>query len=702
MSWHPLPFVRLLLPLLLGIVLYNLNETFISPFILSSLLALSLLLLLIGRLKKAPSMRAVRIWGLLTLVTFTVLGYTLSYCQDSRHSSHHIKKHSNSLETYVAVLGAPPERKAKSMKTILHLKAILRDSSWQPCSGKVLAYLQLDTASIKLDYGRELLFRGRIEDIAPPKNPAAFDAQQYYAHQDIYQQCYLSRENWWAMAWKGQVWRQYLYKWKKSLLNTLDQLISTPNEYAVASALLLGAKSNLDSNLRNAYADTGAMHVLAVSGLHVGSLIAILGFLLRFLNHLGPQGKRLRALLLLIFLWLFALLTGGSASVLRASTMFSFLLVGQAFGKPTNIYNSLAASAFLLLCLDTSLLYNVGFQLSYLALLGIIYLYPKIYQLWKAKTRLGDWVWQSIAVSLAAQLATTPLSLYYFHQFPVFFWLSGVVVTALAGVLLGLGLALLLLAKVPLIGAVIAYLFEGLLFVMNSIIFSIQQLPGAVWEGFWLETWQLWLVYFVLIASIICILQRRLPWGIAALTGLLFFTGFEVWQEDQQLQQAQLCIYHSRKSSVWSVLSGQTCVTWSDSSLLVGSQLDYLQQNHLYANGITQQEQLSLTTAWKSSFGQYDNGQGIFFNTRLALYSPEHTHQKSNSPLSVDYVLLHKNPRLYNIQNINMLYDYDLLIFDGSNSRWNRQCWAAACDTLGIPYVDIVKNGAFVVDLKSD
>lgn len=699
MSWHPVPFVRLLLPLLLGIVLYSFNGATYASLLLGSLLLLPLLALIIGWFKKAPSMQGVRVWGLFSALFLILLGYCLSHYQDPRHNADHVSVYADSVATYVAVLGTPPERKAKSMKTILHLQAILQGDNWQPCSGKVLAYVQLDTASIHLDYGREILFEARIEHIAPPQNPAAFDLQQYYAYQDIHHQIYLPRENWWSTTWKGKIWRKQLYTWRDNLLATLKQTITTPNEYAVAAALLLGVKSDLDSNLRNAYADTGAMHVLAVSGLHVGILIAILGFLLSFLKLFGPNGKRLRALLLLLILWLFALLTGASPSVLRASTMFSFVLVGRILGRPINIYNSLAASAFLLLCLDSNLLYQVGFQLSYLALIGIVYLHPKIVTWYTPKTHWGDWVWQGIAVSLAAQVATTPLSLYYFHQFPVFFWLSGLVVTALAGVLLGLGLALLLLAKVPILGAFLAQLFSGLLFLMNSLIFGIQQLPGAVWEGFWLESWQTWLAYFILITTIACFLQRRLPWGIAALSGVVVFLAFEVWQEKQHLEQAQLCIYNSRQSSAWSVINGKECVTWSDSSLLLNPQIAYLQENYLYASGINTHDHISFDATWQSPFGHYENGKGIFRDTRFALYGPEQVHQQSGYPLHVDYVLIHGNPRLYDLANIRALYEFETLVFDGSSSRWHRARWATACDSLGFAYVDVAETGALVVDL---
>lgn len=700
MSWHSVPFVRLLPPLLLGIICYSYYPTFISSFLLLTLLSSGLAFLIIKGQQKSISMRGTRVWGLGAMLALMGLGYGLSFMQDVQQQPHYVGIQVDSFNTYVGTITTPPEPKAKSIKTVIELTAVLQEEAWQPCSGKVLTYLALDTASIQLDYGREVLFTTSMRTIAPPVNPAAFDAQQYYAQQGIYQQAYLKRQQWQAMHWQGKWWKKQLYQWRSYLLAVLKENISSPNEYAVASALLLGAKSSLDNQLKNAYADTGAMHVLAVSGLHVGILIYLLGYLLAFLERLGPKGKRLKAFLLLVILWLFALLTGASASVLRASTMVSFLLLGQVLGRSMNVYNSLAASAFVLLCIDTSLLYQVGFQLSYLALLGIVYFYPKIYQLWKIDSYVGDKIWQAIAMSLAAQLATTPLSLYYFNQFPTFFWLSGLVVSAFAGVLLSLGLALLVLAQLPILGKLIAQVFEWALWLMNSFIFGIQQLPGAVWEGFWLSTWQVGMAYFILIASIICLIQRKLPWGIAALTGISLFLIMELWQESQQLQQAQLCIYNSRQNSAWSVIHGKQAFTWVSNGLLGDQQLEHIQKRHLYSKGITEQAQFPLDSTWQHPAGHYTQGKGLFLDTRLALYGPEEVSLKSTAPLKVDYVLLHDNPKLYDVTNIQQLYQYNTLVFDGSTPYWKRQKWAAVCDSLGIAYVDVMESGALVVDLR--
>lgn len=699
MNWHAVPFVRLLFPLIVGIVLYSFHVVSLSFASVSSILFAVFLVLILRWFQKQPSIRAVQFWGFGAMLFLIGLGYSLSHYQDTRQQASYVGMHTDSATTYTAVIQTIPERKKRSMQVLLELKAALKADTWQPCTGKVLAYLELDTLSIQLDYGRTVLFKTQLSTIEAAKNPAAFDMQQYYAHQNIYQQCYLPSHNWQAMDWQGSLWKQQINQWKQHLLTILQQTIDTPNEYAVAAALLLGAKSSLDKKLKNAYADTGAMHVLAVSGLHVGILIGILQFLLSFLVRFGRRGKQLQALLLLVFLWLFTLLTGASASVLRASTMFSFLLLGGVLGRSINIYNSLSASAFLLLCLDSNLLYHVGFQLSYLALIGIVYFYPKIHPLWQPQQKLTKLIWNATALSLAAQLSTTPLSLYYFHQFPLFFWLSSLVVAALAGVLLGMGIALLLVAQIPVLGTAVAALFKYLLWTMNSFIFGIQQLPGAVWEGFWLETWQLWLLYFILIAGVICLLQRRLPWGIATLTSIALLMSFEVWQQHIQSEQAQLCIYSSRKSSGWTVLQGQQAFTWADSSLLASNELAYLQQNYLYTNGVTVPQQFSLDSNYTGKWGQYEQGLGNFGATRLALYSPQQLYLQSNAPLPVHYVLIHNNPRLYDLHQIGLLYDYKTLVFDGSSSRWNRQRWAKTCDSLGIDYVDVVEEGALVVDL---
>jgi competence protein ComEC len=653
-------------------------------------------------LKNAPGISTVRTWGIVLSILLMHLGYLVSYAHDARNSALHLQQISNPENaTYIASIDGPIKINAKSIKATLKVSTQKSGiNRFKPCEGKFIAYFQLDTNSAKLQYGDLIVLQATLKEFSPPLNPKAFDSRSYYATQSIYHQSYLPSDQWKLLGHEQGNWLyQFIYKTRSSLLKILAEHLTSPNEYAVAAALLLGAKDELNKDLRNAYADTGAMHVLAVSGLHIGILIGLLAFLLSFVQRSDKKWLRIKTLILLSLLWSFALLTGASASVLRACTMFSFVIVGQLLNRKINIYNSLAASAFLLLCIDPLFLFQVGFQLSYFALVGIIYLHPRIYKRWYIEHKLGDWIWNGIALSIAAQIATLPISLYYFHQFPVFFWLSGIVVAATASIILSLGIALLCFHFVPFLGAALGYALYGFLFLMNSLIFLIQQLPGAVWEGFWLESWQMWTWYLVLISGLYLFLTRQLKWAFVPLSlGVLLF-GYQAAIDYQQVEQQQLCIYNSRKSTLISYINGNNCTTWMDSTLIGNPQIQYAQQNHLWSLGVTTNELHTLNDRVEQNSFHYQNKKGQFKDQKLSLYGQEDLLMQTHTPLEVDYVLVHGNPKLKSIQQIEDVYLYKTLVFDASNSTWKIEKWIKECQDLNINFIDVSSEGAWVLDL---
>ena len=229
-------------------------------------------------------------------------------------------------------------------------------------------------------------------------NPHAFNFKKYWHHQNIHYQGFVKADHWQLLKRKqGNYIIDKALNTRNRFLQILKKNLSTENEYAVASALILGDKQSLDSDLKNAYSGTGAMHVLAVSGLHVGLVYLGLAFLLGLLKIKNWYWIFIRTTLIIISIWLFALLTGASPSVMRAATMFSFIIVGKSMRHHPSIYNTLAASAFCLLCFNPLLLMEVGFQLSYLAVSGIIYFQPKIYRWWIIDNPVGDYLWKLVA-----------------------------------------------------------------------------------------------------------------------------------------------------------------------------------------------------------------------------------------------------------------------------------------------------------------
>lgn len=641
-------------------------------------------------------MRLVRIWGIACTLCVFSLGFQISYLQDDLQDERHFSQQylpTNLEEHYFeATVHSLPKLKQNSVQAILEIAQNCQGNRCRTSTGKLLVYLAIDEQSMQLQQHDRVRFRGTPKTIPAAKNPQAFNLKQYYKYKNIHQQHYMSSDSWEYIQRASPSWQTKLETARQYLLGIFKQYLSSPNEYAVAAALVLGDKSSLDAGLKNAYADTGAMHVLAVSGLHIGILLALLSFLFQYLPKKRAY-KGIETLCLLGILWSFALLTGASASVLRACTMFSFVLIGRYWHRSVNIYNSLAASAFLLLLLDKNYLFQVGFQLSYVALLGIVYLYPRIERLWYIEHKIGSWIWKGIAVSLAAQLATTPISLYYFHQFPIFFWLSGLWVSLMAGIILSLGLALLVLHWIPLVNLLVGHLLYASIAVMNAGIFGIRQLPGAVWEGFWLLPLEVLIYYICLGLLLLAVYQRHFKALLGLLTCAILVLAYNNVLYTNEQQQHRLAFYHLPKGTAISCIQGQASTTFWQSPSMESTRLERAQQTHLWSLGVRHNAPFSILDSLQAQHLDYQYPYLQFRERQLFILDNQHLSRISSTPLSVDYILVRNNPHQEIISNLHQLCQFETLIIDASNSPWNVRRWTNYCKEQGIAYLSIPDQG---------
>jgi competence protein ComEC len=263
----------------------------------------------------------------------------------------------------------------------------------------------------------------------------------------------------------------------------IDQYVRRPESKQIALALLLGQKESLSKEVKQAYSATGTQHILAVSGLHVGIIYSILLLPLTFFKQKGHVLQKSYLIFVLGLIWIYALMTGFSPSVVRAVVMFSLVTLGQMRKRKPSIWNILAFSALLLLVLDPDIQTDLGFQLSYLAVAGIVGLQPILLRMWAPSNRVLDYFWQMATVTLAAQLITSPLTLHYFHSFPTYFLVANLLIVPLSYVILCVGVPFLLLAWIPIVGSVLGASVDFLLFIQNEITYTLQELPAALWKG---------------------------------------------------------------------------------------------------------------------------------------------------------------------------------------------------------------------------
>lgn len=330
------------------------------------------------------------------------------------------------------------------MSCELRLLSSVSSKNSKPISGTVQAYFAKDSLSDRLSYGDILLLENTINSIDKPRNPYQFDFKSYYAHKNIYHQAYFKSGSW---TYTGNSESSRFWEITCSIRRLLQKRFETYFENkairGVASAIIIGYKEDLDDNWLDAFSKTGTIHVLAVSGLHVGIIYILLSIILG-LNRATGSALKIKSFITLLALFGYCLLTGSSPSVCRASIMFGTVLIAKAINRQSNIYNTLALSAFILIVFDPFTFFHVGFQFSYLAVLGIVY-YKDIFRSWvPVKTWLGDKIATLLSVSAAAQITTFPLGLYYFHQYPNFFMFSNLIVIPCITIILYAGIFFLM------------------------------------------------------------------------------------------------------------------------------------------------------------------------------------------------------------------------------------------------------------------
>ena len=447
--------------------------------------------------------------------------------------------------------------------------------------GKVLLYLQPSPSTGSLRYGDLLFVHADLSRIAPPCNPDAFDNQRYMRRRGIYYSGFVRESGWQRIGHRPANPLKFLAQQARNRLTDIYiHAGMRGDELDILKAILLGDDDTLDPELKASYSSAGVSHILCVSGMHVGIIFMIVNFLLKPLDFFRTS-RILKVVLVMLVIWLYAHITGLAPSVTRSATMFTFVAVGQQLRRNTNVFHSLFASAFILLVINPLLLFEVGFQLSYLAVAGIVLFQPKLAAVYHCRTRIGNYFWELLTVSVAAQLGTSPISIYYFAQFPNYFMLSNLSVIALSFVVIITGVALLPISFIPLISKHLTWLLTKEIRMMNTLITFIEKLPHSVTENIDYSLLQVVLLYGVI--GCVCYLlyrrSRRVFWATGVLF-TLFCVSFGV-KKLALARETTFLAYHARKCSVlefnW---HGQT-VWLSDSLCEEGDKLyQYNIRNH--------------------------------------------------------------------------------------------------------------------------
>jgi len=495
------------------------------------------------------------------------------------------------------------------------------------------------------EYGDKIAFNKKLNKLEAPKNPEQFNYKAYLQQKDILFQTYLRSESWDKLASDEKYGLVYnALKLRTYLLNILETNNVKGDELGIAAGMLLGLRDLLSPELRQAYAGAGAMHILCVSGLHVGIIFLILNALLSFLNN-SLKTKILKASIILLFIWFYALLTGLSPSVVRSATMFTFVIIGQNINRHTNIFGSLSASAFLLLIINPSLLFDLGFQLSYSAVVAIVILQKPIENLWIPNNIVLYKIWQLITVSIAAQIGTLPISLYYFHQFPNLFLLTNIIVIPAAYIVIILGIIVLLTSFISPISLFLGKVLSIFLSLLNYSISEIEHWQYSVTKDIYLNNTLLILLIALIISMSIWLILKKKKLIFVNISIIIFIL---IANSIKYKNNDEVVFYHSSKNTYLAFYSGREAVIICDSAVFSNPDIMSFQvSGNELKRGIKSRKFLQI-----NKLKEFENNNisiqspFIRFNNENYAFSP--IKNIPNSPIKVDYYII---DRLINIKS---------------------------------------------------
>lgn len=669
--------IKITLSLILGIILghyFNFPIRYTLPLTLIFILGLSILLLVEkGRLVKSVG------FGILTFLTFIGIGVLTYQLHDQREFKQHYTQHTDptkdSIQTISFRIREVLKPGAYHEKYIVDILKINN----QTLIGKALLNVNKDSLSQAFKVDEIFVTTSPLSELTNPLNPNQFDYGAYLEKQYIYHQIFTDHSQLLAVSSDVHTIFGHAARLRNHINSKLRFYHFKPDELALINALLLGQRQDISPEILDSYSRAGAIHILAVSGLHVGIVLLLLNSLFKPLEYLR-RGKIIKIVLIVIILWGFAIVAGLSASVTRAVTMFSIVAIGMNLKRPSNIFNTLAISMFFLLLFKPLFLFDVGFQMSYLAVISIVSFQPLLVKLWLPKFKPLKKMWQIFTVTMAAQLGVVPVSLFYFHQFPGLFFVSNLVIIPVLGIILGMGILVIFSALVNILPFWLADLYGGMISIMNSFVRWISLQEQFVLTDISVSLLRTLASYFLLITLFFLFKKRNFKRLATAMIGVLIFQSVLIF-ENKTNQTEEFVVFHKSRFS----LIGQkqnTTLTVSHNFDSIASARDNIIRNYKIGNSISEIKEDVLENVY------------FFHDKKLLVIDSLGFYQIPQ--LNPHYVLLRNSPKINLIRLLDSLKP-ELIIADGSNYKSYLQQWEATCIKQKVPFHLTSKKGAFVI-----
>jgi competence protein ComEC len=668
--------IKLLLCLIIGILLGYFSSIGLNFFVYGSI-ALLVILGIGVFLTKLQYKQSIWFGIIVYLATITLGGLTIKVHEQSNWKNHYTKHITIGADVAPLIIFRIREVLKSGNYYNKYVIDLLKINDTK-VSGKSLLNVEKDTLIAKFKVDAILISKTPFKDLIPPLNPHQFNYKSYLKKKHIYHQLFVANTSLLKVEKKNNTIFGLANQLRAHINLKLKKFNFKTDELAIINALLLGQRQDISKEIYNSYTKAGAIHILAVSGLHVGIILLLLNFVLKPIEYF-KNGKVYKTIILVLILWSFAIIAGLSASVVRAVSMFTIVAIAMNLNRPTNIFNTLAISMFILLLFKPTFLFDVGFQLSYLAVFSIVIIQPMLYNLWRPKHFLFKFLWGIFTVTIAAQFGIIPISLFYFHQFPGLFFISNLVIIPFLGTILGFGIIIIGLSLLNILPEFLASIYGVIIGLMNTFVNWISNQESFLFKNISFNIAQVFISYLLLILIISFIKRRTYKSVKYVLVAILLSQGYFIYDSYKSNAKSFIVFHKSRYSIIGFKNKNQLNLHHNLNDSVLSK--DNIITNYKVGEHITKIKQDSIHSVYQLKTNK------ILVIDSIGIYNI-----KTFIP---DIILLRNSPKI-NLKRLIDSLQPKLIISDGSNYKSYQERWAKTCKAQKIPFHQTSKKGAFI------
>ena len=593
---------------------------------------------------------------------------------NKKHYIHSILKDKGESQIEIVII-----EKLKDSPTNFRYIAEVNQLNSEPKCGKILLNINNETEIKRITIGSHLLLSGSIYKNQKPKNPDQFDYSKYLENQQVYGQFYTSASEVKISAEISKSFSFYAAELRNKIISNLENKGFHKQELSVVVALILGQQQEISPEILHDYQFAGAIHVLSVSGLHVGFILTFLTFLLKPIPN-TKKGSLLKLFITLLGLWSFGVLAGLAPCVVRSITMFSFVAIALFLNRSSNIYFSLLISGLLILLFQPSFLFDVGFQLSYLALFFIVWLQPLLKTIYTPKNKIITYFWDIITVSFAAQIGTLPLNIYYFHQFPGLFFVTNLIVLPGLTLLLALAIFVVLFAAFDVVWIPVIKTLESGIWLLNKIINWIASFERFIFKDIPLSFSMLLGLYLVFFTWIVWFKKPSFTKLSISFVSLIVFQIICLNTKFNSEKTTEFIVFNIKKNTLISERNGENIIVFANDSLHGKIENNTNLKSYLVANFCKVIKKKRMQNVY-------------YFNKKKILVINKYA---TTTLLNADVLLLTNSPKI-NLERLFLNYKPEQVVCDGSNFKSYVKLWKKSCEKLNIPFHDTTEKGFFKI-----